>query len=86
MAHFARIQDGIVQEVIVVNDEVLLDQAGIESEAIGVAFLKETFGADTEWAQASYNAAQNGFRTQYPRMGDTWTGEEFVSPVIEETP
>ena len=86
MAHFARIEDGIVREVIVVNDDQLLDEAGVESEAVGVAFLQETFGVETEWVQTSYNAATNGFRGKYAGLGDTWDGSNFTSPQIEETP
>lgn len=86
MAHFARIENGIVREVLVVNNEILLDEAGTESEAIGIAFLKETFGAETEWAQTSYNAATNGFRNKYAGIGDSWDGTAFSGPTNGETP
>lgn len=85
MANFARIENGIVREVIAVNNEVLWDEAGIECEAIGIAFLNETFGSATEWAQTSYNAATNGFRGQYAGIGDTWDGTNFSTPATEET-
>ena len=84
MAHFARIENGTVREIIVVVNEVLLDESGVESEAVGIAFLQETFGADTEWAQTSYNAAQNGFRGEYASLGATWNGENFSTPTPEE--
>jgi hypothetical protein len=55
MAHFCRVEDNIVREVIVVNNEVLENKDFPESEAIGVAFCKLLYGEDTEWLQTSYN-------------------------------
>lgn len=69
MAHFARIEDGIVREVIVVKNDVLLDETGTESEALGVAFCKSLFGEDTEWVQTSYNGT---FRGQFAGLGDIY--------------
>ena len=79
MAHFARIDDdGIVQQVTVINNDICLDDEGNESETVGIEFLQETFGADTQWVQTSYNAATNGCRGMYASIGDVWTGTEFV--------
>jgi hypothetical protein len=78
MAHFARIYDGIVGEVIVVNNEVLHDDNGVEQESIGIDFCKSLYGADTEWVQTSYNGS---FRGKYAGSGDKWDGTNFVSPV-----
>jgi hypothetical protein len=86
MAHFARIQNGVVCEVVVINNEVLLDELRNESEEIGIAFLQDTYGAETEWVQTSYNAASNGFRSKYAGIGDTWDGTNFSTPQTEETP
>jgi len=79
MAHFARISNGIVQQVVVVNNVVLHDEDGIEQEAIGIQFCKDTFGADTEWVQTSYNAS---FRGKYAGSGDIYdaVNDVFVSP------
>ena len=66
MAHFARIEDGIVREVIVVNNEVILDDNGQEQESIGIAFCKSLYGEDTEWVQTSYN---NNFREKFAGIG-----------------
>jgi hypothetical protein len=66
MAHFARIENNIVREVIVINNEVLENKAFPESEAIGIAFCKSLYGADTEWLQTSYNA---NFRGSYAGSG-----------------
>lgn len=63
MAHFAKIEDGIVREVIVVhNDEV-------PNEATGIAFCKSLFGEDTEWVQTSYNG---NFRGTFAGVGMTY--------------
>lgn len=65
MAHFAEIAEGnIVQRVIVVNNEVLLDENGKESEEIGTRFCEETFGG--RWVQTSYNG---NFRLAYASVG-----------------
>jgi len=55
MAHFAQIQNGIVINVIVVNNDVLIDNTGNESEDLGIEFCKKLFGQDTQWKQTSYN-------------------------------
>jgi hypothetical protein len=78
MAHFARIEDGIVQEVIVVNNEVLLDKNGIEQESIGSQFCTDTFGG--VWVQTSYNG---NFRGAYAGLGMTYDGTVFIAPVVE---
>lgn len=80
MAHFARIEDNIVREVIVVNNEVLKDENGVEQEAIGIAFCKSLYGDNTEWVQTSYNAT---FRGRYAGSGDSWDGTNFVSTIAE---
>jgi hypothetical protein len=80
MAHFARIEDGIVREVIVVNNDVIKDETGTEQEALGVAFCKSLYGDNTEWVQTSYNAT---FRGRYAGIGDKWDGTNFASPVAE---
>ena len=74
MAHFAKVEDGIVRQVIVVNNEVLKDSAGVEQEAIGAQFCADLFGGT--WVQTSYNAS---FRGKYAGAGDLWDGTNFVS-------
>lgn len=76
MAHFARIENNVVQEVIVVNNEVLLDSEGVEQEAIGIAFCEETFGGT--WIQTSYNSK---FRKNYAGIGMIYDplADEFKS-------
>lgn len=79
MAHFARVEDGIVRQVIVVNNEVLLDENGIEQESIGAQFCTDTFGG--EWIQTSYN---NNFKGKFAGLDDLWDGTNFISPVKEK--
>lgn len=69
MAHFARIENNIVREVIVVNNEVLENKEFPESEPIGIAFCKSLYGEDTEWLQTSYNG---NFRGCYAGGGMTY--------------
>lgn len=78
MAHFARVEDGTVREVIVVANEVLQDELGVEQEALGAAFCQDLFGG--EWVQTSYNA---NFRGKYAGSGDKWDGTNFVSSAPE---
>jgi hypothetical protein len=55
MAHFAKIDNGIVGQVIVVNNETLGDLEFPESEAVGQEFIA-SLGLDGTWKQTSYNA------------------------------
>ena len=85
MAHFAQLNaDNVVTQVIVVNNDVLKDEAGNEQEALGVAFCKSLFGEDTNWVQTSYNA---NFRGIYAGIGMTYdqANDVFVAPVVEVT-
>jgi hypothetical protein len=75
MAHFAKIKNGTVVEVIVIGN----DQAPTEAE--GKAFIASC-GLDGEWVQTSYNnnPIEGASRGKYAGIGDTWNGTEFVSP------
>lgn len=69
MAHFARVQDGIVQEVIVVgNSELEANGDFPESEFSGQAFIA-SLGIEGEWLQTSYNG---NFRGNYAGPGYTY--------------
>ena len=84
MAHFARIENTIVQQVVVVKNEVLENKPFPESEPMGIAFLKTLYGENTEWLQTSYN---ENFRGKYAGSGMIYdpTKDEFTYPVsIEE--
>jgi len=79
MAHFAKIEDGIVRQVVVINNEVITDEKGKEQESLGAEFCAELFGGT--WIQTSYNA---NFRGKYAGVGDKYDSDkdEFVSPEI----
>lgn len=81
MAHFARVENGVVREVIVINNEVITDANGQEQEQLGIDFCKSLYGADTQWVQTSHNAT---FRSKYAGLGDKWDGKNFAYPTIEE--
>ena len=82
MAHFARVENNIVREVIVVNNEVLENKDFPESESIGIAFCKSLYGTDTEWLQTSYNG---NFRGKFAGSGSIYDPElDEFDPIIEE--
>jgi hypothetical protein len=92
MAHFAELNaDNIVTRVIVVGNQDCLDENGQESEAVGIAFCQQLFGADTRWVQTSYNATfrkryagaghsydegRDAFIPSKPALGDDWVFDE----------
>ena len=91
MAHFALVNEGIVTNVIAVNNDTIDNLPFPESEPVGQAFiatlpdLAEQVGV---WWQCSYNA---NFRGCYPGLGYTYDPvlDVFVapeSPPIEEGP
>ena len=77
MAHFAKIEDNLVTQVIVVDNTDILDGDGNESEAIGVQFCADLLGGT--WVQTSYNGT---FRKNYAGVGDTYdsTRNAFIEP------
>lgn len=71
MAHFAQIdENNVVQQVIVVHNNELLDENGIEQESKGIQFCQSLFGGN--WVQTSYNAS---FRKNYAGQGYTYDSE-----------
>ena len=82
MAHFAELDVGnTVLKVIVVNNDDCLDENGVESEAVGIAFCQGLLGANTRWKQTSYNSS---FRRQYAGMGYTYN--EILDVFVEQQP
>jgi hypothetical protein len=79
MAHFAKVENGVVQQVIVVSN------SDAPTEAAGQTFIA-SLGLEGEWVQTSYNnsAIEGASRGKYAGIGDTWNGTEFVAPVVEE--
>lgn len=64
MAHFAKIENGVVTTVVVVDNA---------HEANGEAYLNG-LGLDGTWVQTSYNA---NFGKKFAGIGDTFDGENF---------
>jgi hypothetical protein len=82
MAHFAKIDNGIVSQVIVVSNDDCGGGNFPESEPIGQAFIA-SLGLDGEWKQTSYSAS---FRSKYAGIGDRYDAEldEFITPAPAE--
>jgi len=78
VAHFAQIDNGIVQRVIVVSND------DAPTEAAGQAFIA-SIGLDGEWVQTSYNnnPVEGASRGKYAGIGDLWDGTTFTSPTNE---
>ena len=77
MAHFAKIENSIVTQVIVVDNKDTSDAFGIEKEHIGAAFCERLFGGT--WKQTSYNG---NFRKNYAGIGYTYNADldAFIPP------
>jgi hypothetical protein len=67
MAHFAKVKNSIVQQVIVVSND------DAPTEADGQAFIA-SLGLTGEWVQTSYNnnPIEGASRGKYAGIGDTW--------------
>ena len=70
MAHFARIENNIVVEVLVVHNDL---------EHRGADFLANDLGLGGTWIQTSYN---NNFRKKYAGIGDIYDAinDVFIAP------
>lgn len=90
MAHFAQLENNVVVQVIVVSNQAIVDEHGIEKEDIGIDFCKSIFGQNTVWIQTSYN---RNFRKNYAGIGDTYDKDldAFIAPkpfpswILDET-
>ena len=82
MAHFAKIENGTVVEVITVSNDCCGGGEFPESEPVGQAFIA-SLGLTGDWLQTSYHA---NFRGVYAGIGYTYDAQldEFVAiPIIE---
>lgn len=82
MAHFAELDDNnIVQRVIVIDNSVLLDDEGNESEELGKAFCSDLLSGN--WIQTSYNGK---IRKNYAGIGFTYdpVRDAFIAPEPED--
>ena len=75
MAHFAKIENGIVTEVVVVDNE---------HEQYGEQYLND-LGLSGRWVQTSYNG---NFRGKFAGIGDTYdeNADEFIRSAPIENP
>jgi hypothetical protein len=83
MAHFAELDaNGIVLQVIVVGNEMILDANGNESEELGIAYCRSLFGQNTQWIQTSYNG---NFRKNFAGVRATYDAnrDAFLPPKPE---
>jgi hypothetical protein len=77
MAHFCKLENGIVTQVVVVDNKDTSDASGVEKEYIGAAFCERLLGG--EWKQTSYNG---NFRKNYAGIGYSYNADidAFVPP------
>ena len=78
MAHFAKIINNTVTQVIVVNNDDCGGGNYPDSEPVGQAFIA-SIGLDGFWLQTGYHA---NFRANYAGIGYTYDANlnEFVPP------
>jgi hypothetical protein len=77
MAHFAKLENNVVTQVIVVSNQDILDEQGQESEQKGIDFCSNLLGGT--WKQTSYHAK---IRKNYAGVGYTYDEglDAFVPP------
>jgi hypothetical protein len=82
MAHFAKIENQVVTEVIVIANATINGGDFPQSEAVGQAFI-EGIGLSGEWLQTSFSAS---FRGAFAGIGYIYDAEldEFIAPPVEE--
>lgn len=80
MAHFAKLDsNNIVTDVIVISNDDLLDENGVEQESLGIKVCRNIFGSRTKWVQTSYTGS---FRKQYAGVGAKYDKDNdvFIAP------
>ena len=84
MAHFAKIEDNNVTEVIVVANSDCDDLPFPQSEPIGQAFIA-SIGLTGTWLQTSYNGnfrgTYAGIGYTYDPVADVFVGESNPDPI-----
>lgn len=82
MGHFAKVENGFVTQVIVVNNDTLGDLDYPDSEPVGQKFIG-SLGLDGTWLQTSYNS---NFRAVFAGAGHAYDSisDEFVAPIVSE--
>jgi len=85
MAHFAKVENNKVKQIIVVSNDDCGGGNFPESEPIGQAFIA-SLGLTGDWLQTSYSGS---FRNLYAGIGYDWLpnageyGEFMSAPTIE---
>ena len=77
LSHFAKIENGLVSQVIVVGNADTANEDGVEMESIGAAFCERLLGG--EWKQTSYNG---NIRKNYAGIGYIFDAarDAFIPP------
>ena len=77
MAHFCKLENNVVTQVIVVSNQDILDAQGQESEQKGIDFCSNLLGGT--WKQTSYNGR---IRKNYAGVGYTYdeSRDAFIAP------
>ena len=75
MAHFAKIEEGLVTQVIVLDNSDITDGNGDEQESLGIDFINNTLGISGTWKQTSFNG---NIRANFAGIGDTYNEENDV--------
>ena len=86
MAHFAELnENNVVLRVVVVSNDDITDENGVEQEQLGIAFMKNLLGPETRWVQTSYNG---NFRGKYTGAGDIYDpiADVFKEPEPTQLP
>ena len=85
MAHFAKVEEGLVTEVIVVDNSDITDGNGDEQESLGINFINNTLNQSGTWKQTSYNTFGNAhensgtpLRGNYAGIGYTYDSANDV--------
>ena len=85
MAHFAKLENNIVTNVIVISNDVCGEPTLTfpDTCAAGRAFIANTLKIEGQWKQTSYNA---NFRGCYAGIGYTYNADldEFIAPPTVE--
>ena len=77
LSHFAKVENGIVVQVIVVDNADTANAEGVEMESIGAEFCKRLLGGD--WKQTSYNG---NMRKNFAGIGYAYDAARnaFIAP------
>ncbi len=74
-AHAAKIEDGVVRQVIVIPY--------LDDDDAKITAYCNSIGLPGTWIDTSYMGARRG---KYAGVGDLWDGTEFKSPQVAEEP